>query len=174
MTDDTEDDGFITVHHTRQIGRGTVQTQPGQPMPEPVEVWPAVAASGGAVRHEAVKDVSAVCDELDAAHEVARLRKQAKLYQSIITAHTERHHAIMERAEKAEAEVARLRGLLWFAWHEFNAVRAREGTTNNAAEEWWSQMTDMFGEAIGTENNTPWPSPEAKAILAALKGEHDE
>ena len=69
-------------------------------------------------------------------------------------------------------EEERLKGLLWFAWHEFNAIRARSGAPTDrhnmplVSEAWWSELTDMFEEAIGQENATPWPSKEAKAILA--------
>lgn len=65
----------------------------------------------------------------------------------------------------------RLNGLLWFAWHEFNAIRARSGAPLDqygmtlVDADWWSEMTDMFQEAIGPENTTPWPSPSAKKIL---------
>lgn len=68
-------------------------------------------------------------------------------------------------------EEDRLRGLLWFAWHEFNAIRARSGAPTDRynmpllSEDWWSEMTDMFEEAIGKEAATPWPSKEARVIL---------
>lgn len=64
-----------------------------------------------------------------------------------------------------------LLGLLWFAYREFNAIRARSGAPLDqygmtlVDEQWWSDMTDMFAAAIGPENTTPWPSKEAKAIL---------
>jgi hypothetical protein len=76
---------------------------------------------------------------------------------------------------EAEARAGRLRGLLWFAYHEFNAIRARSGAPltqdgmTTCAYEWWSQMTEAFAEAIGPDARTPWPSPEAKAALAALQ-----
>lgn len=69
--------------------------------------------------------------------------------------------ALLSEAEEA----ARLRGLLWFAWREFNAIRARDGAANGVSEEWWSEMTDMFNRAIGPDAAKPWPSAEAMTIL---------
>ena len=63
---------------------------------------------------------------------------------------------------------AQLRGLLWFAWHEFNAIRARSGAPLDqygmllCTHEWWDTLTMAFKDAIGEEATTPWPSPEAK------------
>ena len=75
-----------------------------------------------------------------------------------------------------DARIAELRGLLWYAWHEFNAIRARDGAPKAADwndpklvdEAYWSQLTDAFAAAIGEDATTPWPSPEARA---ALKGD---
>jgi hypothetical protein len=71
------------------------------------------------------------------------------------------------------ADIAKLRGLLWFAWNEANSIRAasgapltRDGMTT-CAESWWSDMTDMFAEAIGKDAQTPWATAEAIAVLAA-------
>lgn len=64
-------------------------------------------------------------------------------------------------------ESAKLRGLLWFAWHEFNAIRARHGAPitrdlmPTCTEEWWSEMTDAFAAAIGEDAQKPWPSKDA-------------
>ena len=71
------------------------------------------------------------------------------------------------------AERERLRGLLWYAWHEFNAIRARSGAPlthdgmTTVAEEWWDQMTEAFEAAIGEDAAKPWPSPEARVALAS-------
>lgn len=81
--------------------------------------------------------------------------------------------SIIPQADLAakDAEIARLRGLLWHAWYEFNAIRARSGSplSHDGMElvscEWWSTMTDAFGDAIGENAQTPWPSREAKAAL---------
>ena len=78
------------------------------------------------------------------------------------------------RATEADlrAEVERLRGLLWYAWSEFNAIRARSGAPLShdgmplVADDWWSAMTEAFGAAIGDDAQTPWPSPEARAALS--------
>ena len=88
------------------------------------------------------------------------------------------------RADLADAqaqEIARLRGLLWYAWHEFNAIRARDGAPRGSdtccgrlgptlvSEEWWNTLTEAFADAIGTDARTPWPSPEAKDVGETLK-----
>lgn len=78
------------------------------------------------------------------------------------------------RAREADAErmAEALRGLLWCAWSEFNAIRARSGAPlthdgmTTVAEEWWDQMTEAFRAAIGEDAAKPWPSPEARAALA--------
>ena len=70
-----------------------------------------------------------------------------------------------------QAEIERLRGLLWYAWNEFNAIRARSGAPldhyqmTTVSPEWWETMLEAFGEAIGDENQKPWPSPAARAAL---------
>ncbi len=88
------------------------------------------------------------------------------------------------RADLADAQAqenARLRGLLWYAWHEFNAIRARDGAPRGSdtccgrlgptlvSEEWWNTLTEAFADAIGTDARTPWPSPEAKDVGETLK-----
>lgn len=68
-------------------------------------------------------------------------------------------------------EEGKLKGLLWFAWHEFNAIRARSGAPldqygmTTVSEEYWEWMLEQFADAIGDEATTPWPSEEAKKIL---------
>lgn len=77
------------------------------------------------------------------------------------------------RAENARlaAENERLKGLLWYAWSEFNAIRARHGAPiardlmHTCDEAYWSQLTDAFAAAIGPDNTTPWPSDAARAAL---------
>ncbi|WDR03657.1 hypothetical protein PSQ19_06190 [Devosia algicola] len=77
------------------------------------------------------------------------------------------------KADIAElaAREAQIRGLLWFAWNEFNAIRARSGAPLShdgmtlCSEEWWSQMTDAFAAVIGPDSTNPWPTPEAKAAI---------
>lgn len=73
----------------------------------------------------------------------------------------------------ARVENDKLRGLLWFAWYEFNAIRARSGAPlmrdgmTTPAESWWSQMTDAFRAAIG-DDAKPWLSPSARAALKEI------
>lgn len=69
------------------------------------------------------------------------------------------------------AECERLRGLLWYAWHEFNAIRARSGAPlthdgmPTCSEDSWDRMTEAFAEAIGTDARKPWPSAAARIAL---------
>ena len=89
--------------------------------------------------------------------------------------------ALADLADAQAQEIERLRGLLWYAWHEFNAIRARDGAPRGAdtccgrlgptlvSEEWWNTLTEAFADAIGTDARTPWPSPEAKDVGEALK-----
>lgn len=78
---------------------------------------------------------------------------------------------IAERVREATAE---LRGLLWLAYHEFNAIRARSGAPldqygmTTVSEEWWDQMTRAFADAVGPDAKKPWPSEEAKAVTARI------
>jgi len=69
-----------------------------------------------------------------------------------------------------EHDASRLRGLLWYAYHEFNAIKARSGAPldqygmTTCDPDWWQEMTDTFARAIGEKAHTPWPSDEAKDI----------
>lgn len=75
-------------------------------------------------------------------------------------------------------ENRRLRGLLWYAWHEFNAIRARHGAPIDSygmrltTLEWWDQMTEAFAEALGPDGTTPWPTPEAKEAIPPREPTH--
>ena len=85
--------------------------------------------------------------------------------------------ALADLAEAQAQDNAKLRGLLWYAWHEFNAIRARDGAPRGSdtccgnrgptlvSEEWWNTMTESFADAIGKDATTPWPSLEARAAL---------
>lgn len=79
--------------------------------------------------------------------------------------------AANERAERAEAENVRLRGLLWYAHNEFTAISARSGAPltrdgmTTCAEEWWLTLINAFARAIGDDAKTPWPSEEARRAL---------
>lgn len=89
--------------------------------------------------------------------------------------------ALADLADAQAQEIAKLRGLLWYAWHEFNAIRARDGAPRGSdtccgrlgptlvSEEWWNTLTEAFADAIGADARTPWPSPEAKDVGEALK-----
>lgn len=68
--------------------------------------------------------------------------------------------------DRLAAENARLLGLLWFAWSEFNAIRARHGAPitsdgmHTCAPDWWDAMTEAFAEAIGEDAQKPWPGEQ--------------
>jgi hypothetical protein len=65
-----------------------------------------------------------------------------------------------------------LLGLLWFAYHEFNAIRARSGAPLDqygmtlCTEEYWGQLRDAFYDALPEEDRTPWPSARARAAIS--------
>ena len=73
------------------------------------------------------------------------------------------------------AEIERLRGLTWYAWHEFNAIRARSGAPldqygmTTVATEYWDQMTKAFKVALPVEDQKPWPPEYARAALEGTK-----
>lgn len=78
------------------------------------------------------------------------------------------------------SEIERLRGLLWYAWHEFNAIRARSGAPldhygmTTCTHEWWDRMTEEFRAAIGSDAASPWPSDEAKAAISPKPNKEGE
>ena len=109
-------------------------------------------------------DLDVIAEEVYRAHNDGR-RDSMRL----IAAAPDLHRLALDLA----AERERLRGLLWYAWHEFNAIRARSGAPlthdgmTTVAEEWWDQMTEAFEAAIGEDAAKPWPSPEARVALAS-------
>jgi len=79
-----------------------------------------------------------------------------------------------EVLDRAQQEIERLRGLLWYGWHEMNAIRARsgvplgfDGRPLGIVEDYWSDVVEAMQDALG-EDAQPWPSPAARA---ALKGD---
>lgn len=78
---------------------------------------------------------------------------------------------LVAQAQEQAARIERLTGLLWYAWHEFNAIRARHGAPITSdgmptcTEDWWKRMTEAFGEAIGEDARKPWPSSQARSAL---------
>ena len=81
----------------------------------------------------------------------------------------------VSRIDSLEKDVDHLRGLLWYAWMEFNTIRARDGAPLNrdgmitVSEDYWDKLTEAFEQALGDDTN-PWPSDSAKAILQEMKG----
>ena len=66
--------------------------------------------------------------------------------------------------EELIEENKRLKGLLWFAWYEFNTIRARSGAPDGISHDYWDFCTKNFAEAIGHENASPWMSEDARKI----------
>ena len=128
---------------------------------DPVRMWP--NPHGKWMLHSdhlaAMKAKDARIEELEAALSEARLQVIASLGQ----------------AHEGSEEVEFLQGLLWMAWSEFNAIRARSGAPIGqdgmqlVAEDWWNTMTEAFAAAIGEENLKPWPSKAASIVIAALQ-----
>lgn len=72
---------------------------------------------------------------------------------------------------RLRAQVAKLRGLLWYGWHEMNAIRARSGvpldergSKQSISEEYWDAVVEAMNEALG-DDAKPWPSDDANAAL---------
>jgi hypothetical protein len=79
--------------------------------------------------------------------------------------------------DESRAEVRRLQGLLWYAWHEFNAIRACSGAPLNhdrmrtTTEEWWDQMTEAFRAALPEGDRKPWPSAAASEAIPSERAD---
>ncbi len=69
-----------------------------------------------------------------------------------------------DRADLIE-ELENANGLLWYAWHEFNAIRARDGAPTGISEEFWNEITEKMSKFLGDDNTKPWPSVAAKKIF---------
>ena len=75
-----------------------------------------------------------------------------------------------------DADLAHLRGLLWYAWYEMNAIRARsgvpldfDGRPQSIVESYWSDVVDAMAAVLG-DDAKPWASDDAKNALAAPRG----
>jgi len=69
-----------------------------------------------------------------------------------------------------DAQIERLKGLLWYSWREMNAIRARDGSPEHVCPDYWNRIVDAFETALGGDC-TPWPSEAAKKAIAATKKE---
>lgn len=72
--------------------------------------------------------------------------------------------------EELIKENQKLMGLLWFAWYEFNTIRAATGAPSNISHKYWDFCTESFAEALGEDNLTPWMSEDAKKIYNGHRG----
>jgi hypothetical protein len=102
---------------------------------------------------------------------IANVAGVARIAVGAIWARTEaaRAESAKELAEK-DAEIERLKGLLWYSWYEMNAIRARDGSPEHVCPDYWNRIVDAFETALG-EDCTPWPSEAAKKAIATTKKE---
>lgn len=68
----------------------------------------------------------------------------------------------------AADEIERLRGLLWHAWYEFNAIRAKDGAPEGVSEDYWDKLTNALNETLG-EDAKPWASASAKKVWEQIE-----
>lgn len=59
------------------------------------------------------------------------------------------------------------------AWHELNAIRARDGAPEGVSEDWWSELTDALAEMLG-DDTVPWMTHAALMLVQPYKDERDE
>ena len=64
-----------------------------------------------------------------------------------------------------------LKSLVWVAWYEMNAIRARsgvpldfDGDKQSISEDYWLGIVDLMSEVLG-EDATPWPPEYAGCIF---------
>jgi hypothetical protein len=81
------------------------------------------------------------------------------------------------QADSFLAQIADLEGQLdagreWMrrAWHEFNAIRARDGAPQGVSEEWWSEITDALGAMLG-DDTVPWMTQATTLLVDPLKNQ---
>lgn len=56
------------------------------------------------------------------------------------------------------------------AWHEFNAIRARDGAPDGVSHEWWDEMTEAMREMLG-DDALPWMTKAARLLVAPIEAE---
>ena len=97
---------------------------------------------------------------------IARLRDRLHLMQIDgleVLIETGRQAADALTAERALSD--RQKALLWMAWREFNAIRARAGSPLDhygictCDHDFWDCMTEALAEAGGS--TLPWPADDA-------------
>lgn len=71
------------------------------------------------------------------------------------------------------------RELMRSAWHELNAIRARQGAPEGVSHEWFDQLVTSLSECLGDET-VPWMTAAAEALVrpyqaraAAAEAERD-
>lgn len=97
--------------------------------------------------------------------EIAKRIRQSDKAAGMVLIDTKTHVAVPRDT------LRQLRGLLWYGWHEMNAIRARsgvpldfDGRQQGIAEGYWSDVVDAMQSALGNDAQ-PWPSTDAKAII---------
>lgn len=90
---------------------------------------------------------------------------------------TECYNGLRDEAADAleAAERERDAGREWMriAWHEFNAIRARDGAPEGVSHEWWEEITEALGEMLG-DDRVPWRTKAAEMLLRPHKTARDE
>lgn len=72
-----------------------------------------------------------------------------------------------QAAQIAELEAALNAGAEYMrqAWHEMNAIRARDGAPAGISEKYWAELTDALSHLLG-DDNVPWMLRTAREIIA--------
>lgn len=100
--------------------------------------------------------------------EIVRLQKSnAELYgagKRLEGELRERAQLAESRLDSVESQLKHAFGLLWYAWHEFNAIRARDGAPVGVEHEYWDTLTERMATFLGPVRSQPWPCEEAKEI----------
>ncbi len=103
-------------------------------------------------------------NEYDERYDPSRLVHLLKQYAGIMALDNDYMSQLHFLAGKAVDEIGLYRGLLWFAWSEFNAIRARDGAPDGVSHDYWDQVTEAMLNALG-DDAKPWASDDAKRTL---------
>lgn len=69
------------------------------------------------------------------------------------------HKEIVEISEEEK-----MRGLLWYAYHELNAIRARDGAPEGVSHAYFDKLVETLKDTLGESESMPWPSEPAKKV----------
>lgn len=94
-------------------------------------------------------------------------------FMAVTTAARDRIAWLADALEAAERERDAGREWMRVAWHEFNAIRARDGAPEGVSHEWWEEITEALGDMLG-EDRVPWRTKAAETLLRPYKTARDE